>query len=153
MKHLWKILITLTVVTLIFTLATYCANAGRLTRKAIDLNVLNSDNPISREREIESCAVATVSVLGFDDYAIAGVTVGFEDKPDIRASVFLSDADAAKLNIGDIIIVKGRINYMESNSGMKYIVIGSAIAVPPYSFNAKLIDILSNSDTKKHFGG
>ncbi len=124
----------------------YCLNEGRLTPKPIDLSVLCDDNPMRWEASIESCSTATVVVTSFEDYGWAGVWARFEDAPDVRVNVYLADKDAVKINVGDKITVRGRINYMCLDNDIKFkhaIVIGSAISAPPCTFDARLVSVNS----------
>ncbi len=147
MKRLVKILSVLAAMVLIITFTVYCSNGGRLTEKSIDLSLLEDVNPVRRELNIEACTTATITVVSLDDFAWAGVIAEFEEAPDVSVNVYLSSKDISKIDVGDVIIVKGRINYMSLDNDTRFnhaIVIGSAISVPPYSFDAKLVDISSS---------
>lgn len=137
-----RTLICLSLVGVISVFGVYCTNGGRITERKIDTSMLCDENPVRREKNIESCTTATVKVSNLDYYDWAGVVAEFEDIPDVRVLVYLSKNDAAKLNVGDSITVKGRVNYISPDStGVHNLVIGNAIAIFPYSLEAKLVNI------------
>lgn len=132
--------------------AVYCSNGGRLSEKPFDHSLLDDINPVRRKLNIEACTTATVTVVSLDDFAWAGVIAEFDGFSNTHVHIYLSNKDAAKIDAGDVITVKGRIKYMSVDNDIQFqhiITIGDAIATPPYSFCAKLVGI-SNSDKKSY---
>ena len=129
----------------------YCLNNGVLIRKDLDLTYINSENPSRRKLSINSCNTATVTVTGFNEYIHGELYAKIEEYPDIMIVVYLKEKQLAQVDIGDTIVVRGNIKYYTMNSSHynHYIVIGDAISVFPFTFDAGLVEILSK---EKQYG-
>lgn len=141
----WHFLVCLVAVIIVGVV--YSISVGAFAPKEIDLRCLEDDNPVRREINVESYNTATVVVAHFDKYNKHYVHVIFEEAPNIIASVYLSEHDIAKLNIGNIITVRGHVNYTNLDSGREddvykhRISIGNSIdAFPMFSY-ATLVSI------------
>lgn len=145
MNKFKKVIIYIILGMLVFTGIAYCSNNGELISVWIDLSVLEDENPVRRELNIEKANTAEVIVteIKWDNLDPSTVYVKFEEYPEIFVILYLSKKDTSRIDVGDIVTVKGNIKYYESNSSLwnHHIVIGDAIAVEPYTFPAKLISI------------
>lgn len=128
----------------------YCLNNGVLIRKDLDLTYINSENPSRRRLSINPCNTATVTVTGFSEHIHGELSAKIEGYPDIMVVVYLKEKQLAQVDIGDTIVVQGNIKYYTMNSLYynHYIVIGDAISVFPFTFDAGLVEILSKE--KQH---
>lgn len=128
----------------------YCLNNGVLIRKDLDLTYINSENPSRRRLSINSCNTAIVTVTGFSEHIHGELSAKIEGYPDIMVVVYLKEKQLAQVDIGDTIVVQGNIKYYTMNSLYynHYIVIGDAISVFPFTFDAGLVEILSKE--KQH---
>lgn len=140
--------IGIVLVFLLVLAAEWILGAGTLAAKPLNLGVLDDANPARRELGVKAATLADVTVESIDDYKTFGVLVSFDDcpYPDVRGRVWLSGKDIARIDPGDRITVRGQFKYYEYYNSFtfetrKEIVIGNAISVFPYTFDARLVSI------------
>lgn len=130
-----SITITSIIIAIIIMGYYYASNGGRFTKKYIDPKMLDDSNPVRIVQNIESCSTATVIVDNFDHFDTFGtVDCKLKDREDVNVFVYLSVDDCTILDIGDIITVRGRVNYTNNS-----IFIGNSITFFPFNFKAVLI--------------
>ena len=119
-------------------------NDATLIDKELDLTYIDDENPSRVRTSINSCNIATVTVEDFSKHIKGLFTGSIEGHDNIVVNVYLSEKELSKLDIGDVVIVRGNIKYYPSNSKYydHYIVIGDAISIFPISFDAKLVEIV-----------
>ena len=154
MKNTAKILAAAFAAVLFGLAVTYCANAGTLVEKPLDLDRIYDDNLAKAKTYVSGCNTVTVRIEDVNSYK-TGVRVSFPDSddPDLCGTLYVSESDAARLSDGDIIKVRGEMRYSrktgsiwDSDTCTHYVSIGDPVAMPPCSFDAKVMEFVERED-------
>lgn len=141
-KQTKRILAIIIILPIICVILTYLTHGGTIIDRPIDLSCLDDPNPARVEAAIEKATSATVIVKqikgNHDAYT---VICNFPERPDITCHVYLKRRDIMKIDVGDEITVRGNIKHYNKDLTTPYIVIGDAISVEPYTFDAALIKV------------
>ena len=136
--RMMKVTMAVIILAVVVVAVTYQVNAGTWYAKQLDVSCLDDDNTTRIRKSVESSTVATVTVKNVN--GTLGVTVEFDERPDVRAHVYLDDDDIIKLDNGDQITVRGKIKYVNNNDS-PLVIIGEPMSVPLFIHKAKLVSI------------
>lgn len=89
----------------------YALKGGRWKANELDLTVLDDTNPVRRKARIEQATILTAKISDFDNRDENAVHLEITDYPNVVCTAYLCKKDICKLNIGDIVTLRGRTKY------------------------------------------